>query len=254
MSKRKIIVTRSKPKISDEEIFASMNFDALVSKSEAINNRRTILRWGSIVGVLIIAVAAFHLTDFPPKNEDSDHEVENASLQDPVKTQEDTTFDSSEAYADTLQPKVQEVEVARSLMPKQMDSASVKSSSDEVKAQDESNNSASLPAAETVYVNAEPVDGYEALYVYFDENLRYPVEVLSDSIQGTVMVSFVINVEGKAEQISFTQTLGIPFETEAQRLVTEMPLWRPARLNGKSVASRVVLPISFSIKRIKPDR
>jgi len=104
---------------------------------------------------------------------------------------------------------------------------------------------------ESIYVQAEPINGYASLYAYLNANLQYPTESVKDSIQGIQTVSFIINVEGNPEKIQFGESLGSPFEIEARRLIENMPAWKPATLNGKPVSSKLALPITFEIKKIK---
>jgi TonB family protein len=105
-------------------------------------------------------------------------------------------------------------------------------------------------APEDLYVQAEPIEGYTKLYDYFAENLIYPAEALSDSIQGVQTISFIVSANGKPENITISNSLGLPFETEARRLIGNMPLWKPATLNGKPVPSKVAVPLTFQIKKI----
>lgn len=100
---------------------------------------------------------------------------------------------------------------------------------------------------ETVYIQAEPVDGYQTLYEYFDRELIYPEPAIQDSIQGVLTVSFLINKEGKPEKIKTSGTLGKAFEREAIRLVEGMPLWKPATLNSNPVSSQLSLPLTFQL-------
>jgi TonB family protein len=104
---------------------------------------------------------------------------------------------------------------------------------------------------EAGYMQAEPLLGYPDLYEYFNANLVYPPEALKDSIQGVQTVSFVINAEGKPEQIEVVKSLGEPFEKEVKRLIENMPEWKPATLNGKPVSSKISLPLTFQIQKIK---
>jgi TonB family protein len=95
------------------------------------------------------------------------------------------------------------------------------------------------------------VQGYDHLYKYFTDNLRYPPEALKDSIQGVLTVSFTINSQGLPERISVTNSFGDAFEKEATRLIEGMPDWKPAMLDGAPVKSKITLPLTFRYRRIK---
>lgn len=105
-------------------------------------------------------------------------------------------------------------------------------------------------ASEDIYVQAEPLKGYTALYAYFNEHLSYPPEAVKDSIEGIETVSFIINERGRPTQITITHSLGALFDQEALRVIGNMPDWSPATLNGRPVASQLSVPLTFQLKRI----
>lgn len=98
-----------------------------------------------------------------------------------------------------------------------------------------------------VYIEAEPVNGYDDLYAYFEKELKYPVEV-AVAAEGDVEVTFVINREGKPEHIKFVNSLGPEFDKEVIRVINNMPGWKPAMQNGKPVPARISQSFTFSIK------
>jgi hypothetical protein len=64
----------------------------------------------------------------------------------------------------------------------------------------------------------------------------------------------VVNTDGKPENITIKQSLGEPFEKEARRLIENMPLWKPATLNGKPVSSQMSIPLTFQIQKVNVNR
>ncbi|MFM8912760.1 MAG: energy transducer TonB, partial [Flammeovirgaceae bacterium] len=99
------------------------------------------------------------------------------------------------------------------------------------------------------YIGAEPVEGFPALYAYFDRELKYPLQALSDSIQGVESVAFIIDKSGKPGKIEIQQSLGAAFDHEVIRLLQNMPPWKPATLNGEPVMSKQSVPFTFKITR-----
>ena len=89
------------------------------------------------------------------------------------------------------------------------------------------------------------MNGFPALYQYFDTELHYPAEALKDSIHGIVTVKFVISEAGKTDQITIVTPLCPPCDREALRVIEHMPPWKPATHNGKPVASKVSVPLTF---------
>jgi TonB family protein len=105
-------------------------------------------------------------------------------------------------------------------------------------------------ATPPAYQQAEPLDGYSSLYDYFSANLVYPSESVKDSVEGVQTVKFIINTDGKPENIEIINSLGPLFELEAKRVIESMPQWQPAMLNGKPVPSQISLPVTFRINKI----
>lgn len=104
---------------------------------------------------------------------------------------------------------------------------------------------------EAIYHQAEPVEGYPHLYQYFNAELIYPQVAIKDSVQGVLTIEFIVNLEGKPENIKVIQSLGTAFDEEAIRLIQNMPAWNPAILNGKPVSSKISLPLTFQIQTMK---
>lgn len=101
--------------------------------------------------------------------------------------------------------------------------------------------------------NPEFRGGFEALVAFINANLKYPEEAEKQNIQGTVYVTFNV---GKAGEISHVKAMeGEADEllvNEAVRVVAMMPNWDPAIRDGKAVAVRTTLPITFSLDDTKP--
>ena len=102
---------------------------------------------------------------------------------------------------------------------------------------------AEIPASgDTVIQVPEFPGGQEALRKYLAENRRSP---LVDTRSGTVIVSFVIDEEGRVTQPKINKGIAEAFDAEAIRLVNEMPRWKPMTKNGKPVASTYVVYVDF---------
>ena len=98
------------------------------------------------------------------------------------------------------------------------------------------------------YQDATPIDGIESLYDYFDVNLKYPSEGLTDSIEGTVIVKFTVKDNGKIDNITIQKSLGDAFDIEAIRLIENMPPWKPARVNEIPIDSKLSIPLHFKVQ------
>lgn len=81
---------------------------------------------------------------------------------------------------------------------------------------------------------------------YIIDNVHYPKLASTRKISGRVDVSFVVTETGKIRDIEVTKSVEKTLDEEAMRVVTGMPEWIPATLDGEKVSSFVTIPIRFS--------
>ena len=89
--------------------------------------------------------------------------------------------------------------------------------------------------------------GEAALSEYLANNLKYTKKARKKKIEGTVVVNFVVTINGKIQGATITQSLNKDCDTEALRLVNAMPKWTPATKNGIPTMSTHSLPIKFKL-------
>ena len=80
------------------------------------------------------------------------------------------------------------------------------------------------------------------------KNLRYPAIAREYGVQGQALVSFVINKDGKPEQILIKRGLCQAIQTELISLLTKMPPWEPGKQGGKPVKVVYTVPIVFKLE------
>lgn len=95
------------------------------------------------------------------------------------------------------------------------------------------------------------VGGKEGLVRWLSDNLIYPKKALEYGIMGTVVVSFVVEVDGTLRDIKVIKHCDPTFDKEALRLAHLMPKWIPATLNGRSVAVRINFPFNFKLVEVE---
>ena len=81
--------------------------------------------------------------------------------------------------------------------------------------------------------------------------LKYPEEAVRNGIQGRVLVDFVIDAKGKMTDVKVIKGVDPLLDAEAVKVVSASPDWRPARLQGKRVASEMSLYVEFRLERKK---
>lgn len=83
---------------------------------------------------------------------------------------------------------------------------------------------------------------------HIKRNFTYPKEAYDKSIQGRVLVQFVINKEGDVENLNIRGPYqGELLEAEAERIVRKLPKFKPGKHNGKAVKVKYGVPIAFVI-------
>ncbi len=91
--------------------------------------------------------------------------------------------------------------------------------------------------------------GTQAMYKWLKNNLKYSQEAVADSVEGKVIVEFVINENGKIENSHILRGKHPFLDKEAIRLVRMMPQWTPGEINGKKVKVSYTLPVTFKLPK-----
>ena len=92
--------------------------------------------------------------------------------------------------------------------------------------------------------------GQNALATYVNNHVEYPQQAIDNNTTGTVMVSFVVDERGKIKDahVIGSQMPKDGLDQEALRVVNNMPDWRPGKVKGKNVKTRLELPINFQLE------
>ena len=77
--------------------------------------------------------------------------------------------------------------------------------------------------------------------------LKYPDAALKRKIEGKVMVSFIVNVDGSVSDIKIVQGAHKLLDDEALRVVRLMPKWKPGLEGGRPCRTMISIPIVFEI-------
>ena len=106
---------------------------------------------------------------------------------------------------------------------------------------------------EGVYTRAEAMPefpgGQTALDNYVNNNIEYPQQAIDNNTAGTIKVSFVVDERGKVQDAHVIGTpLGNGLDEQALRVVSNMPTWKPGKVKGKNVKTRLELPIAFQVE------
>ena len=101
---------------------------------------------------------------------------------------------------------------------------------------------------ETVDKMPEFPGGMTGLMQHLSKNIRYPAEAHTNNIQGRVVVSVIINTDGKATNAQIVQSVAPSLDAEALRVTGTMPDWIPGTKDGKPVNVKYTFPVVFRLQ------
>ena len=94
----------------------------------------------------------------------------------------------------------------------------------------------------------EPIGGFDAMYKFLQEKLKYPEIDTNRLNSGTVFVEFIVEEDGSISNVKVLAGISPELDEEAVRVVKMMPNWNAGKRNGELVRCFFSLPIKFSNK------
>ena len=82
---------------------------------------------------------------------------------------------------------------------------------------------------------------------WVQKNVKFPQIALENGIQGRVVLSFVIERNGKLTNIQVLQTPDRSLSEEATRVLAKSPIWSPGKQRNKAVRVKYTLPVEFRV-------
>jgi len=114
------------------------------------------------------------------------------------------------------------------------------------------------PKEEEVFTIVEQMPEYpggqEAMYNLIANNLVYPQQAITDSVEGKVYLNFIVEKEGSISNAKVLRGIGSGCDEEALRMVSLFPKWNPGKQEGKIVRVSYNLPFVFKLQTIDKDR
>ncbi len=104
-----------------------------------------------------------------------------------------------------------------------------------------------FPGCEHEPKDERPECAQKEMLKFVYENLRYPDEAKKSKTEGTVVIQFVINIDGSISNTKIVKEIGDGCAKEVLRVVNEMPIWIPGKQRGAPVKVRYTLPVKFSL-------
>ncbi|WP_165768260.1 energy transducer TonB [Hymenobacter amundsenii] len=103
------------------------------------------------------------------------------------------------------------------------------------------------PAANRPDVPPQFPGGAAGLNQFFQQNLKYPEAASVKQISGHVVMTFTVEADGHLTNPSVVQPLSPECDTEALRVLGQMPAWKPATRKGQPMPIQVRLPVPFGV-------
>lgn len=94
-------------------------------------------------------------------------------------------------------------------------------------------------------------NGERGLADFIANQMRYPIEARQQGIEGRIICSFIVGIDGSVSNIEVVQGLHPQLDAEAVRVLSIMPKWIPGENNGEKVSVKCLQAIDFSIDEDK---
>lgn len=80
---------------------------------------------------------------------------------------------------------------------------------------------------------------------YIKTNFKMPEEQVANCYSGKIIVQFVIEKDSTISNACVLRGIGIGLDTLVLKTIKYMPKWSPGTINGKTVRSQFLLPVSI---------
>lgn len=87
----------------------------------------------------------------------------------------------------------------------------------------------------TEELTVKPDQDKEKFIEYYSKNIKYPAEAKEKNISGNVLVSYIIEKDGRITNTKVVKSVGGGCDEEAIRFISSMPKCTPAEKDGKKV-------------------
>jgi TonB family protein len=86
------------------------------------------------------------------------------------------------------------------------------------------------------------------IFQWLRNNFVYPPKAQAKGIAGKVIVSFTVKEDGSVSEVKATSSPDKILSKAAVELVSKMPKWKPAIINGKPVRSSFSFPVIYRLQ------
>lgn len=83
---------------------------------------------------------------------------------------------------------------------------------------------------------------------WVNQHIDYPEIAKENGVQGRVMLTFVVNTDGRVSDVEILRGIDPALDKEAVRAVSASPRWTPGRQRDKPVKVRYNFPVVFQLR------
>lgn len=88
----------------------------------------------------------------------------------------------------------------------------------------------------------------ETFRAWVMQNVKFPQIALENNIQGRVVLSFVIDKDGRLTNVEVLQAPDRSLAEEAVRVLSKSPKWSPGKQRNQTVRVKFTLPVDFRVQ------
>ena len=89
--------------------------------------------------------------------------------------------------------------------------------------------------------------GMSKFYQYVGYAVRYPADAVRNRMDGTVIVEFTVERDGKIADVEVRKSVYSSLDDEAKRVVRFSPKWIPGTQRGVPVRVKYSIPLKFTM-------
>mgnify|MGYP001208146540 CR=1 FL=1 len=103
---------------------------------------------------------------------------------------------------------------------------------------------------EEIFIVVEEMPVFEggdinAFSNYIAKSIKYPESAAENGIQGKVIVSFIVEPDGKVTNVKVVRGIDPALDQEAVRVIESSPKWQPGKQRGRPVRVNLTFPVVF---------
>ena len=219
-------------------------------KADLQNKRTLLLEIGLVVSLALVIVAFW----YTPK----EHKIEKLDLQTAIVEEEITEITRQDQKPPEA-PKKVEVKVIADLLQVVTNDTKITTEVDFAEFDDNTDFVQTVEVKEEVveedqpFLIAETMPSFQGgdlntFRAWVQQNVRFPQIALENGIQGRVVLSFVIEKDGRLTNIQVLQTPDRSLSEEAIRVLSKSPKWSPGKQRNQAVRVKYTLPVDFRVQ------